>query len=49
MSSEERARKEVGRQGNEDVDMDVWRHKEEQVRNERIRGTRKVGEISKKV
>ena len=50
MGSEESAREEAGCGGNEDVKMDEWRvTKLDRMRNERIRGKMKVGEISKKV
>ena len=45
LGSEERTREEVGCGGNDDVKMDGL----DRSRNERIRGTTKVGEISKKV
>ena len=50
-SSEESARDEVGCGGNEDAETDVWTGvtKVDIIRNERIRGTAKVGEISKKL
>ena len=44
IGSEESTREEVGRGGNEDVEIKLKR-----FRNEIIRGTTKVGEISKKV
>ena len=40
---------EVGYDVNEDVEMDVWRHQAAQIMNERIRGTEKVGRVSKNV
>ena len=49
LGSEESTREEVGCRGNEDVKMDEWSHKLDRITNERIRGTTKVGEISKKV
>ena len=47
--SEESTKEEVGCGGNEGVKMDDWSNKLGRIRNERIRGTTKVGEISKKV
>ena len=50
MGSEESTIEEIGCGGNEDVKMDEWsRHNGDRIRNERIRGTTKVGEISKNV
>ena len=49
VGSEESTREEVGCGGNEDVKMDDWSHQDDRIRNERIRGTTKVGEIYKKV
>ena len=49
MGSEERTIEEVGCGRNDDVKMDEWSHKLDSIRNERIRGTTNVGEISKKV
>ena len=50
LGSEVSKREEVGCGGNEDVKMDMSGvTKLDRIRNERIRGTTKVGEISKKV
>ena len=49
MGSEESTREEVGCGGNEDVKMMSGVTKLDRIRNDRIRGTTKVGEISKKV
>ena len=50
VGSEESTREEVGCGGNEDVKMDESGvTKMDRIRSERIRGTTKVGEISKKV
>ena len=46
MGSEESTREEVRC---EDVKMDGWSHQGGRIRSERIRGTTKVGEISKNV
>ena len=46
---EESTREEVGCGGNENVKMDEWITDLNRIRNERIRGTKEVGEISKKV
>ena len=52
MGSEGSTREEVECGGNEDVEMDVWCYhsvtKMDRIRNERIRGTTKVGELSNK-
>ena len=49
LGSEESTREEVGCGGNEDVRWKSGVTKLDRIRNERIRGTTKVGEISKKV
>ena len=49
MGSEESTREEVGCGGNEDVRWMSGVTKLDRIRNERIRGTTKVGEMSKNV